>query len=272
MPRYWIVAAYHADKPMIWEKVWQFNLENSLISIGWKELGDISEHSRDELRKAIEQTYSDSPPNIRTLYLNMLWSFYHEMASGDIIIARRGRKVIAAIGTVTSSAYYEHERNIKATGPENPYSNHIGVRWHDAPRGLEFRRMVFGMQTIYEITEDQYRSLMEQKDEPGEEHEDHIQDRAEFVLEKYLEDFIVTNFSKIFGNELELFTDPVEGVIGQQYGTEIGSIDILAIDRSSNSIVVIELNADCRKFVPSFSHSHRPKEPVLGHFSANLWA
>ncbi len=32
------------------------------------------------------------------------------------------------------------------------------------------------------------------------------------------------------------------------------------------------LSADCRKFVPSFSHSHRPKEPVLGRFSADLWA
>lgn len=241
MAQYWIVSSYHADRPMVWEKVWQFNLENSLISIGWKELGDISEYSKDGLKDAIEQTYLDSPPNIQTLYLNMLWSFYHEMTSGDIIIARRGRKVIAGIGTVTGPAYYEHQKNIEATGPENPYSNHIGVRWHDAQRDLVFQRVVFGMQTIYEITEDQYRSLVEEEDELDEEYENHVQDRTEFVLEKYLEDFIVANFSKIFRDRLELFADPVEGVIGQQYGTEIGPIDILAIDRSSNSLVVIEL-------------------------------
>ena len=35
MPRYWIIAPYHADRPEWWERVWEFDLANNLISIGW---------------------------------------------------------------------------------------------------------------------------------------------------------------------------------------------------------------------------------------------
>ena len=67
-------------------------------------------------------------------------------------------------------------------------------------------------------------------------------DRTEFVLEKYLEDFIISNWDKInFEYDLEIFTDK-DGNVGQQYYTaEIGYIDILARDKKTNDLVVIEL-------------------------------
>lgn len=67
-------------------------------------------------------------------------------------------------------------------------------------------------------------------------------DQTEFVLEKYLEDFIISNWDKInFGYNLELFKDENEN-IGQQYYTgEVGYIDILAVDRDNGDFVVIEL-------------------------------
>lgn len=61
----------------------------------------------------------------------------------------------------------------------------------------------------------------------------------EFVLEKYLEDFMVTNFDQIFGGKLELYED-AEGN-GQQYPTDVGNIDILAREPSTQAYVVIEL-------------------------------
>jgi predicted RNA-binding protein with PUA-like domain len=64
---------------------------------------------------------------------------------------------------------------------------------------------------------------------------------SEFILEKYLEEFIVSNWDRIdFGEKLILFEDE-NGNIGQQYLTEdAGYIDILAKDESGN-FVVIEL-------------------------------
>lgn len=60
-----------------------------------------------------------------------------------------------------------------------------------------------------------------------------VENQNEFVLEKYLEDFIVSNFTAIFDDKLEM--------LERQYATDIGSIDILAKERKSGSFVVIEL-------------------------------
>ncbi len=68
-----------------------------------------------------------------------------------------------------------------------------------------------------------------------------IDDEAEFVLEKYLEDFMVANWDIIdFSETLTIFEDE-NGNVGQQYYTEeVGYIDILAKDEQGG-FVVIEL-------------------------------
>lgn len=242
MPRYWVIAPYHADQPEAWEKVWQFDLEHGLISIGWKELGDVSSYSKGDLKQAVDKIYANAPANIRTLYFNMIWAFYHTIQPGDMVIARKGRKKIAAVGTVTSTAYFKDAKAIDSSAPDDFYFNHINVRWHDSPRDKKFSRIVFGMQTLYEIDQTQFQSLVEEETTGfAERLEEGVEDQAEFVLEKYLEDFIVTNFSVIFGNQLVLYRDPQENVIGQQYATEVGNIDILAVEPDTKAFVVIEL-------------------------------
>lgn len=62
----------------------------------------------------------------------------------------------------------------------------------------------------------------------------------EFAMEKYLEEFIETNFNKIaFGAKLELYQH--EESSGRQYPTPIGNIDLLAVDKEKKEFVVIEL-------------------------------
>jgi len=66
------------------------------------------------------------------------------------------------------------------------------------------------------------------------------QAKTEFVMEKYLEEFIEANFGKIdFGARLELHQD--EESSGRQYPTTVGNIDLLAIDKAKKEFVVIEL-------------------------------
>ena len=68
-----------------------------------------------------------------------------------------------------------------------------------------------------------------------------IEDPSSFALEKHLEDFLVTNWQ---GTELaqryEIFSEDGE-LIGQQYPTETGPIDILAISKDRKELLVIEL-------------------------------
>ena len=153
MTRYWVIAPFDSTLSQVWEKIWQFDLANAIISVGWGEIGDPSILSESELRTAIQQAYG------HTRSFNMLWDFYHSIQVGDIVVARRGRKKIAGIGTVIRPAYYSQAKNIEASGPEYAYSNHLDVRWHDTPQDKAFDRIVFGMQTVAEITKSKYLEL-----------------------------------------------------------------------------------------------------------------
>lgn len=240
MTRYWVIAPYHSEQKHVFEQVWQYDLENGVIAIGWRLLGEVAHLSEDQLKARHKEVYGDKG---LTSTVNTVWRFYHEIEPGDIVIARRGRKTIAAVGTVTAGAFYSEEMGRKRVGnlTDNVYPNFIRVQWQDDKREIGFGRIVFPMQTMCEISEEKYRSLMEGEPPPEEEDEGEIEQPAEFVLEKYLEDFIVTNFAGIFKGRLQLYRDP-EGNIGRQYSTgEIGTIDILAKEPATNCYVVIEL-------------------------------
>jgi restriction system protein len=244
MPRFWVIAPYHADKPDVWEKVWKYDLEHGVISIGWRALGDVSSLREEQLLELIGRTYPHCSPPAARMSCRMLHKFYHSVRPGDMVIARRGTKKLAAIGIVERAAYYDPNKTMEVYGPGEGYSNHLDVQWEETPRDKAFDAIVFGMQTIYEIPEEKYRALT--RGDVAETSqtailEEGVQDQAEFVLEKYLEDFMVFNFDAIFKKKLVLFCDP-EGSVGQQFDTEeVGVIDILAQEPSSNSFVVIEL-------------------------------
>jgi len=71
--------------------------------------------------------------------------------------------------------------------------------------------------------------------------EEGIESPGEFELEKYLHEFIVSNFEKInFGSKLEIYQDE-DGQKGSGYPTSAGYIDILCRDRNAGDFVVIEL-------------------------------
>ncbi|MBK9124056.1 MAG: DUF1016 family protein [Chloroflexi bacterium] len=68
-----------------------------------------------------------------------------------------------------------------------------------------------------------------------------IEDPSSFALEKHLEDFLVENWSSTeLGSKYDIFQDEGE-LVGQQYLTDTGPIDILAVSRDRKTLLVIEL-------------------------------
>lgn len=252
MPRYWVIAPFESKIAEVFDNVWQFDLANNVISIGWSQLGDVSKMSRESLIEAVTLAYPDRPNATKSLFVNMLWSFYHEISLGDIIIARKGRKTLAAIGNVIKTGFFAPGRNPLLASPGRSHPNFLSVEWASQPRDKIFTNIVFPMHSVYEITEEQYHSLVEGSIiEAVPSPNDSVEDQSAFVLEKYLEDFIVSNFETIFKGKLKIYED-AEGLDGQQYATDIGPIDILAIEPTSNSFVVIELKKG------------RPSDQVVG--------
>jgi len=68
-----------------------------------------------------------------------------------------------------------------------------------------------------------------------------IEDPSVFVLEKHLEDFLVKNWqSTELGKHYDIYEENGE-IVGQQYPSDTGPIDILAISKNKKELLVIEL-------------------------------
>lgn len=234
MPRYWIIAPFANDDS--YDSVWQFDLANNCISIGWSEVGDVSKMGREELQGKVEAAY---PQGAHTLIANMIWNFFHETQVGDVILARRGLQGLAAVGDVTAKASYTPERNPKI---DHPFF--LQVSWRAAPRNVAFGRNVFERRSVAETDEETVKLLIQNQEPVLLEATLAVPDStAVFVLEKYLEEFIISNWGRIFP-DLEVYVDE-RGKEGRQYKTDnIGFIDILAVDKQSRGFVVIELKRD----------------------------
>ena len=68
-----------------------------------------------------------------------------------------------------------------------------------------------------------------------------IENPSNFVLERHLEDFLVENWAQTeLGAKYDIYTEEGE-VVGQQYQTDTGPIDVLAISKDKRVLLVVEL-------------------------------
>ncbi|MFL2600868.1 MAG: endonuclease NucS domain-containing protein [Flavobacteriaceae bacterium] len=68
-----------------------------------------------------------------------------------------------------------------------------------------------------------------------------VEDASEFALEKHLEDFLVKNWkSTSLGKKYDIYELDGE-VVGQQFPSDTGPIDILAISKDKKTLLVVEL-------------------------------
>ena len=71
--------------------------------------------------------------------------------------------------------------------------------------------------------------------------DDTVEDPLAFAMEKHLEDFLVRNWSQTeLGSEYDVYEEEGD-LVGQQYPTDTGPIDVLAISKDKKSLLVVEL-------------------------------
>jgi hypothetical protein len=125
--RYWVIAPYNSTVPQVFDKAWEYDLQNGTIAVGWTELGDISKLSKLELKSKYIETYGDDiAKGSVTRDVNALWRFYHEVLPG----ARRGTMKVIGIGTITGDPFYDRKKGRErvANLTDNVYANFIPVR------------------------------------------------------------------------------------------------------------------------------------------------
>ena len=68
-----------------------------------------------------------------------------------------------------------------------------------------------------------------------------VEDTAEFAMEKHLEDFLVQNWTQTeLGRDYNIYEEDGE-MVGQQYLTDTGPMDVLAIKKDGTELLVVEL-------------------------------
>lgn len=160
MTRYWVIAPYDFRWRDEWEQVWEHDLQHNVISIGWRALGDVSNLSREQILARYQKRYPNAKEKAAYADSSVITKFYEEISIGDIVIARGGRKIIAAVGEVIELPFYDARLNVEAYPKGHAYPNHLPVRWRKKPREVIFPTQVFGMQTVHGITADKFKRLL----------------------------------------------------------------------------------------------------------------
>lgn len=147
-PRYWKIAP--GKNAVAWPE-W---MERGIASIGWPELGDLSNIAKPEFDKraakcAKEHDYGKG--------MSQVWTF-RQIRPGDRIVANQGKHTVVGIGTVVGGYFFEPGTHI-VEGEDFPHQ--IKVQWDDTvPKPVE----QYGWQrTIVELSKDDFEALLAQE-------------------------------------------------------------------------------------------------------------
>ncbi|MCC2638435.1 MAG: nucS [Moraxellaceae bacterium] len=169
------------------------------------------------------------------------WTLCKGIQIGDIVLSPDGTGGYR-VGEVTGNYFY-------AEGEILPHRR--AVHWRDktiqrADMSEALKRSTGSIGTISDITgyAAEVETLIVGTAASGPQlsvNDETIEDAASFALEKHLEDFLVLNWAQTeLGKDYDIFTEDGE-TVGQQYPSDTGPMDILAISKDKKTLLVVEL-------------------------------
>lgn len=173
------------------------------------------------------------------LACGMLWTIVKGVQIGDIVLCPSGKGEYY-VGEVIGG--YEYHKN-------DTLPHRRAVRWFPNTISREemsksLRNSAGSIGTVSDISK--YANEIEviiSGDRPASiiSTDETIEDPSIFALEKHLEDFLVQNWHHTeLGKNYDIYEEEGEKV-GQQYPSDTGPIDILAISKDKKVILVVEL-------------------------------
>jgi len=167
------------------------------------------------------------------------WTVCKGILKGDIVLCPDGVGSYR-IGEVTSDYIY---------APGDIFSHRRQVHWHDI--SVERSNMSDALKgstgsigTVSNVTKhrEEIERLIGVISLPTLISTDQtVEDASAFAMEKHLEDFLVQNWSQTeLGQHYDIYQEEGE-MVGQQYLTDTGPMDILAIKKDKSELLVVEL-------------------------------
>ena len=167
-----------------------------------------------------------------------LWTVSKGIKVGDIVLSPDGSGRYL-VGEILSEYYFKQGEILPHRRDVHWYSDLI----ERSAMSTSLQNSTGSIGTVSEITkyEPELKTLINQEDIPTliSTNAD-VEDPSEFALEKHLEEFLVKNWNKTeLGKEYAIFKDG--DLVGQQFPTDTGPIDILAMSKDKKSLLVVEL-------------------------------
>jgi restriction system protein len=168
-----------------------------------------------------------------------LWTVSKGLLKGDTVLCPDGSGAYS-VGEVAGDYYY---------APDKPLPHRRPVKWltktiQRADMTDALKNSTGSIGTVSNITQyfPEIEKLLGDPVAPSLIATDpDVEDPAAFALEKHLEDFLVQNWVQTdLGKEYDIFSEDGE-LVGQQYPTDTGPMDILAIKKDKSELLVVEL-------------------------------
>ncbi len=218
------------------------NFIGAHLSISENLTGKLPEEWREFNRKFIPVFLTAHPDKSRIsagLACGYLWTIAKGIKTGDIVVCPDGEGQYR-FGEVIGDYVYQ-------AGSEIPHRR--PVRWLNlvvdrANMSEALQNSTGAIGTVSEITQysEELQKLIGSSAGPVLHIDDTtVESPSAFAMEMHLEEFLVKNWAHTeLGKEYDIFEEDGE-CVGQQYETDTGPIDILAISKDKKKLLVVEL-------------------------------
>jgi restriction system protein len=173
------------------------------------------------------------------LSCGFLWTICKGLKKGDWVLCPDGEGSYR-VGEIISDYDYvpggnlPHRRKVQWLEPS--------IQRSDMSQGLRNSTGAIGtVSTVSQYAEEIDKLMSGSSLAPATEDGSTVEDQATFVLEKHLETFLVENWKNTdLGRDFSILEEDGE-IVGQQYPTDTGPIDILAVSKDKKRLLVVEL-------------------------------
>lgn len=168
-----------------------------------------------------------------------LWRVSKGIKKGEIVLCPDGAGFYR-VGEVSGDYSYHPGEILPHRRPVHWLSKTI----NRDDMSAELRKSTGSLNTVCDITgyHDEIERLLGELPAPSTASADPtVEDPSAFAMEKHLEEFLVQNWAQTdLGKEYDIYEVDGEQV-GQQYPTDTGPLDILAISKDKKRLLVVEL-------------------------------
>lgn len=194
---------------------------------------------KDKYRPIFLKNRPDKSKVAAGLACGAIWTVCHSMKQGDIVLCPDGSGEYS-VGEIESNYFYVQDEILQHRRKVNWKRNTI--RRSDMSEALQ--NSSGSVLTTCDLTK--YKEELDglingNNSSPIVSNDNTIESASEFALERHLEDFLVKNWNKTtLGKKYNIYEIDGE-IVGQQFPSDTGPIDILALSKDKKTFLVVEL-------------------------------